>query len=100
MLHVAIIGAGAISSVHMKAFLEFPNRCNIVALCDVFPEKAKQLKERFNLSADVYDSTNDLLRRNDIDLISICTPPYTHAEIAIDALNSGKHVLVEKPMAS
>lgn len=100
MLHVAIIGAGAISSVHMKAFLEFPNRCNIVALCDVFPEKAKQLKERFNLSADVYDSTNDLLRRNDIDLISICTPPYTHAEIAIDTLNSGKHVLVEKPMAS
>ncbi|WP_404455183.1 Gfo/Idh/MocA family oxidoreductase [Virgibacillus necropolis] len=100
MLNVAIIGAGAIAPLHIKAYLEFPDRCKIVAVCDVFPEKAKQLKEKFHLSADFYDSHNDLLNRTDIDLVSICTPPYTHAEIAIDALNSGKHVLVEKPMAS
>jgi predicted dehydrogenase len=48
----------------------------------------------------VYEDYKELLKRNDIDLVSVCTPPYTHAEIAIDASHSGKHVLVEKPMAS
>lgn len=100
MLKAAIIGAGAISSAHIQAYLAFPERCKIAALCDVYPDKAKQRVEEFKLEADVYSEYHELLKRDDIDLVSVCTPPYTHAEIAIAFLHAGKHVIVEKPMAS
>ncbi|MCJ7841317.1 Gfo/Idh/MocA family oxidoreductase [Lederbergia sp. NSJ-179] len=100
MLNIAIIGTGAIAPAHVNAYLKFPDRCKIVALCDQYPEKAEKLKQEYQLTADIVDNHKELLNRQDIDLISVCTPPYTHAEISIDFLNAGKHVLVEKPMAS
>jgi UDP-N-acetyl-2-amino-2-deoxyglucuronate dehydrogenase len=100
MLNVAIIGTGAISAAHINAYLEFPERCKIVAVCDIFPDKAKQRVEEFKLEAEVYGDSNELLKRNDIDLVSVCTPPYTHAELSVALLHAGKHVIVEKPMAS
>lgn len=100
MLKVAIIGAGAISSAHMEAYLQFPDRCQIVALCDIYPEKADKKAKEFNLDATIYDDHTKMLDREDIDLVSVCTPPYTHSEITINFLDSGKNVLVEKPMAS
>jgi UDP-N-acetyl-2-amino-2-deoxyglucuronate dehydrogenase len=100
VLKVAIIGAGAISSAHMEAYLQFPNRCQIVALCDIYPEKAEKKAKEFNLDATIYDDHTKMLDREDIDLVSVCTPPYTHSEITINFLDSGKNVLVEKPMAS
>ncbi len=100
MLKVAIIGAGAISSAHIEAYLEFSNHCKIVALCDIYPEKAAKRAEEYNLDVEVYKDFQSLLSREDIDLVSVCTPPYTHAETAIALLNAGKHVIVEKPMAS
>ncbi|HZH62939.1 MAG TPA: Gfo/Idh/MocA family oxidoreductase [Metabacillus sp.] len=100
MINVAIIGAGAISSAHIKGYLEFPEKCRIVALSDIYPEKAEQLVNKFHLKADIVKEYKKLLDREDIDLVSVCTPPYTHAQIAIDFLQAGKHVLVEKPMAS
>jgi predicted dehydrogenase len=100
MLKVAIIGTGAISPSHIQAYQLFSDRCEIIALCDIYPEKAEQKANEFDLEVEVYEDYKELLKRNDIDLVSVCTPPYTHAEIAIDASHSGKHVLVEKPMAS
>ncbi|HEO8420541.1 TPA: Gfo/Idh/MocA family oxidoreductase [Yersinia enterocolitica] len=100
MLKVAIIGAGAISSAHMEAYLQFPDRCQIVALCDIYPEKAEKKAKEFNLDATIYDDHTKMLNREDIDLVSVCTPPYTHSEITINFLDTGKNVLVEKPMAS
>ncbi|MFS0615070.1 Gfo/Idh/MocA family protein [Lederbergia ruris] len=100
MLNIAIIGTGAIAPAHVNAYLKFPDRCKIVALCDQYPEKAEKLKQEYQLTADIVDNHKELLNRQDIDLVSVCTPPYTHAEISIDFLNAGKHVLVEKPMAS
>ncbi len=100
MLKVAIIGTGAICPSHVKGYLQFPSKCKIVALCDIYPEKAKKIKEDFNLNANVYDNYQDLVEKEEVDLISVCTPPYTHADIAIHSLDAGKHVLVEKPMAS
>ncbi|SHM99034.1 Gfo/Idh/MocA family protein [Gracilibacillus kekensis] len=100
MLNVAIIGTGAICPSHVKGYLNFPSKCKIVALCDIYPEKAQKVKEEFHLDVNIYDHYQDLLEKEDVDLISICTPPYTHAEIAVGSLNAGKHVLVEKPMAS
>ena len=100
MINVAIIGVGAIAPTHIEAFLEFKDRCKIVALCDIYPEKAEAAAKRYNLDVDIYDDHEKMLDRKDIDLVSVCTPPYTHAEISINFLNAGVHVLCEKPMAS
>ncbi|MEG6591337.1 Gfo/Idh/MocA family oxidoreductase [Paenibacillus barengoltzii] len=100
MIQVAVIGAGAISPAHIQAYLQFPQQCRIVAICDIYPEKAQQRANEFQLDVDIYANCSELLQRSDIDLVSVCTPPYTHAETAIAFLNAGKHVIVEKPMAS
>lgn len=100
MINVAIIGTGSISVAHIKGYLKLGDMCNVVALCDIYPEKAKQQAKECNLKVDVYKDYSKMLERPDIDLVSICTPPYTHSEITINCLNAGKHVLVEKPMAS
>ena len=101
MVKVAIIGTGSISPAHIDGYLQFPERCEIVALCDIVPEKCEKMKEKFGLkNAVVFDSHKALIENADFDHASICTPPFCHAEIAIDCLNAGKHVLVEKPMAA
>lgn len=100
MINVAIIGSGAIASAHINSYLELNKDCTIVALCDIYPEKAKAIAHELNLDVDISNDFKSLITRSDIDLVSVCTPPYTHAEIAVEFLNHGKHVLVEKPMAS
>lgn len=100
MIRVAIIGTGNISAAHMNAYLAFPERCEIVALCDIYPEKAHEKARNYNLKVEVTDDHRMLLQREDIDLVSICTPPFCHAEIAINFLKAGKNVIVEKPMAT
>jgi len=99
MINVAIIGSGNISRQHIDAFLAFNERCKITHLMDIFPEKAEKINNELNLNAKICTSHKDILNSN-IDLASICTPPFCHAEIAIDFLNAGKNVLVEKPMAA
>lgn len=100
MIRVAIIGTGNISPAHIRAYQAFPDRCKIVALCDIYPEKAQAKKEQYGLTdAEVVDDHEKLLGREDIDLVSVCTPPFCHAPIAVHFLNDGKNVIVEKPMA-
>ncbi|MCZ8520873.1 MULTISPECIES: Gfo/Idh/MocA family protein [Paenibacillus] len=100
MLKVAVIGTGAISRAHIEAYLQFPERCRIVAVSDIYKDKAEARIAEFGLSeAKAVEDYKELLPE-DIDLVSVCTPPYTHAPIAVDCLRAGKHVLVEKPMAS
>ncbi|WP_338554336.1 Gfo/Idh/MocA family oxidoreductase [Paenibacillus sp. KS-LC4] len=100
MLKVAVIGAGAISSAHLEAYKAFGERCKVVAICDSYMDKAQAKQEQFQLEGAKIAADYKELLGAEIDLVSICTPPYTHAPIAVDFLNAGKHVLVEKPMAS
>lgn len=101
MYNVAIVGTGNISRHHIESYLKFPERCRIVALVDIYPEKAQEKKKTYNLDeAKVYSNYKDILADSTIDIFDICTPPFAHASISIDALESGKHVLCEKPMAS
>ncbi|WHP30882.1 Gfo/Idh/MocA family oxidoreductase [Trabulsiella odontotermitis] len=102
MLNIAIVGTGNISHHHIQGYLQFPERCRIVALVDIYPEKARDKKARYGLShARVYASHQQLLEDGaNIDIVDVCTPPYVHAEISIAALRAGKHVLCEKPMAA
>jgi len=99
MINVAIIGTGAISTAHIEGYLQFPERCRIVALCDLYPEKAEAKRKPYGLNAKVVSDYRELLGEG-IDLVSICLPPYVHAPVTVDFLNAGSHVIVEKPMAS
>lgn len=100
MIKVAVIGIGGIASAHLDAYRAFQDRCRVVAFCDQAIDHAIDTAKEWNMDIDCYDDYEELLERPDIDLVSICTPPFTHAPIAIKALESGKHVLVEKPMAA
>lgn len=100
MLKVAIVGTGAISPLHIEGFLSFSDEVTITALCDIYPEKAERIAKRFNLDVAIYDNHETMLENEQLDLVSVCTPPYVHAEIAIDAMKAGAHAVVEKPMAS
>ncbi|AGA58865.1 putative dehydrogenase [Thermobacillus composti KWC4] len=99
-VRVALIGCGAIAPAHVEACASFPGQWEIVALCDIVPEKAEALKARFGLEQAVVADHAEKLLDLDFDLASVCTPPYTHAELAILFLRAGRHVIVEKPMAA
>jgi predicted dehydrogenase len=100
MINVAIIGTGNISRLHLEGFLAFPNRCKVVRMIDIIEGKAEQSIRDHKLDAIASLSYEDAINDPAVDLVSICTPPFEHAKIAIAALNAGKHVIVEKPMAA
>lgn len=97
---VGIIGTGSISRAHIEGYLAFPDDCRIVAVADMVGEKAKHAAASIGPDVAWTDDYHELLSRDDIHLVSVCTPPFVHASISIDALNAKKHVLVEKPMAA
>lgn len=101
MIRAAIVGTGNIAHFHAESLLTFPKLCQIVALVDIYPDKAERFLEEFDLKdAKVYESCERMLASGqEIDLVHICTPPSSHAELAIQCMRAKKNVLVEKPMA-
>jgi UDP-N-acetyl-2-amino-2-deoxyglucuronate dehydrogenase len=99
MINVAILGAGSISSSHIEAYLAFPERCRIIAVGDIDHERARAQVEHYGLDAAVLDAPAAVLDTA-ATLVSVCTPPGTHAGIASDLLRNGRNVLIEKPMAA
>ena len=99
MIQVAIIGAGSVSHAHIQAYLQFPTRVRIASLVDMIPGKAEKVKDQYGLNCECLLDYFDILDREDIDLVDCCCPPYRHADISINALRAGKHVICEKPMA-
>ena len=94
-IRFAIIGCGRIAQRHAEHIHAYGE---LVAVCDIAYEKASSLAEKNKAKA--YRNLEDLLKdQTDIDVISICTPNGLHAEQSIACLQSGFHVLVEKPMA-
>ena len=93
---VGVIGCGAIFIVHAYP-LHRMEETQIKAVCDIKPEAVRAASELFHCEA--YSDYRDLLTRDDIDVVHILTPHYLHAPMAIAAMEAGKHVLTEKPMA-
>jgi len=93
---IGIIGCGAIFIMHAYP-LHRLEQTQIVAVCDIKPDALKAASELFH--CDGYSDYREMLKRDDIDVVHILTPHYLHAQMAIDAMNAGKHVLTEKPMA-
>ncbi|HZG78295.1 MAG TPA: Gfo/Idh/MocA family oxidoreductase [Paenibacillus sp.] len=97
-LRIGVVGAGNIfTSVHQPAWTKHPE-AEIVAVCDINEERAKAVAESIGIDA-FYTDYRELLKRDDIDAIDICTPNLYHSEVAIAALQAGKHVFCEKPDA-
>ncbi len=96
---IGIIGTGSIAGAHLGGYRADP-RARVAAVADIDLDKARQFAAVAGEGVAAYGDYRELLRRDDIDLVSVCTPPFTHAEITIAALEAGKHVLVEKPMAA
>ena len=96
---IAIVGAGAVSGAHVQGYLAAEG-CEIRVICDKDTEKAEKLVESFHLNADICGDYRDAFACDDIAAVSVCLPPALHCDAACAALEAGKHVLVEKPMAS
>jgi len=92
----AIIGCGAIHSLHAGAIATHP-AVQLQAVVDIDPYKAEKSAQQFNCR--YYTDYQQLLDQEEIDVVHICTPHYLHASMAIQAMRAGKHVLLEKPMA-
>lgn len=100
-MNVGIIGCGGIAFGKHMPNLQKTGKVDMVGFFDIDPERAEQAKAEFGTEdAKIYTDYRELLTNPDIAVVHILTPNSTHAPISIDALNAGKHVMVEKPMAS
>ena len=100
LLKIGIIGTGGIGCSKHIAALKQVKGVEIVALCDIVVEKAHKAAVSYDLpQAKVYADYRELLANPDIDVVHVCTPNDLHSEITIAALEAGKHVNCEKPMA-
>lgn len=96
-LKVGVIGCGSIARRRHLLEYEANSNVEIIAVCDVVPERAEEMATQYNAKAFV--DYKDLLATEGLDAVSVCLPNYLHAPVSIDALNAGYHVLCEKPMA-
>jgi predicted dehydrogenase len=99
-LRVGLVGCGGISGVHFPGWKKLNPDCQIVAICDIAPEAMRNRGTEFEIPRDQwYADHRDMLKKAKIDAVDICVPNGFHAEIAINALKSGRHVICEKPLA-
>lgn len=98
MFRVGIIGCGKIAQTrHIPEYLDNPYS-EIAGYYDFNMKRAQELAEKY--SGKAYESVEEMLSDDSVDAVSVCTSNDTHAEITIAALEAGKHVLCEKPMAT
>lgn len=97
-LKIGIIGVGNISGMHIQAYQQNPN-VELYAFCDINEAQLKKRAEEFGVSR-TFTNKEDMLALPELDAVSVCTWNSAHAECTIAALEAGKHVLCEKPMAT
>jgi predicted dehydrogenase len=97
-LRIGLLGLGAIAQVVHLPVLHSLEGVTLVGVCDVDRAKAKAIASRFGVPT-VYQNDEEVFKDPDIDAVVICTPSYLHHTQATAALEGGKHVLIEKPLA-
>ena len=102
-VRVAIVGCGGIANQkHMPSLAKFPERAEMVAFCDIIPERAEKAAKQYGVpGAKVYTDYKEMLsdKSVEIDVVHVCTPNVAHCPITVAAFEAGKHVMCEKPMA-
>jgi len=97
-LKIALVGCGAAAQINHLPSLQRLEDVELVALADRDPEKAARVAQKFGVPTS-YTRFEELLANDDIDAVDITTPNYLHAPMAVAALEAGKHVLCERPLA-
>lgn len=99
-LKIGIIGCGVIAmEKHLPALKKLSDKVEVAAFCSGNEQNAIKAAETFNPDGRVYTDYRDMLNDKEMDVVHICTPNVFHAPMAVEALNAGKHVMCEKPMA-
>ena len=96
MIKCGIIGCGVIAPTHIEGYQALSD-VQVVHLCDLIPERADKLGEKYGVARRSTDYRR-LLADPEVDLVSVCTDHASHAQIVVDALNVGKHVVCEKSL--
>src|SRR5687768_8680590 len=92
-IRFAVVGLGM--GIHHCKDLIDARGCELAAVCDTDPERLEKGRQQFNVKAT--GSFAELLRDPGVDVVNICTPSGTHADLTVEALRAGKHVVCEKP---
>lgn len=95
---IGIIGLGRISEAHELGYQSVPERARVMAVCDSEGERAARRASAYEAMA--YTDYHDLLDDDKVEAVDIILPHYLHYQVALDAIRCGKHVLVEKPLAT
>jgi predicted dehydrogenase len=100
VIKIGIIGCGGIANgKHMPSLSKVAD-CEMVAFCDIVVERAEKAAKTYGTpDAKVYEDYKELLKDPEIEVVHVCTPNRSHSFITVDALEAGKHVMCEKPMA-
>ncbi len=99
MLGVGVVGLGLVANEHIKGYVSNPH-CEIVAFCSRDRERAQRKADQIGLKhCQAYDDLETMLKQEEIDLVSICTPNNLHVEQGIAVAQAGKHLVMEKPIA-
>ena len=97
-LRVGVVGCGSVAQIaHIPAFLRLKNVV-LQAVCDKNKKLGKETTGKFHIPK-AYSELTEMLLAESLDIVDICTPPQIHATLAMEALQHGCHVLIEKPMA-
>jgi predicted dehydrogenase len=94
-LKIAVVGAGSMGTVHISNYAHVPD-CKVTAVCD--PTEAGKAKAA-EIGAASYSDLSEMLAREDVDVVDVCTPSFLHKEHVLAALAAGRHVICEKPAA-
>lgn len=98
-LRIGVVGAGTIARESHLPVLKSLENVEVVAICDKRISAAKEMASQFGIKA-IFVILAEMLYKEKLDAVDICTPPYTHAPLSIQAMEAGCHVLVEKPMVT
>jgi predicted dehydrogenase len=94
-MRVGIIGCGFVANCHVSVWKSVGAR--VLAIADTIEDKAREFARRYNLP-HYFRSVEDMLDKMELDVLSVCTPPYTHKQIVLEAIKKGVNVFVEKPL--
>ena len=99
--NIGIIGAGGRGSGFLKRLVSvYSDQANVIGVADPNPVRAKAMMKSAEANCELYADAKDLLKLKDLDAVYITTPDYLHEELAVAALKAGKHVFVDKPLAT